>query len=106
MCGDPIRELIVEACEIAAPIIHSQWRGENHELPEYWMHFVVQPGRTIKIRVHQGKAEVTLSTLEGKVLGSVDITMGSRGVSYPFCDMQAIIVAAVSGARSEKEGDR
>lgn len=27
-------------------------------------------------------------------------------VSYPFCDMQAIIVAAVSGGRSEKEGDR
>ena len=35
MCGDPIRELTVEACEIAAPIIHSQWRGENHDLPEY-----------------------------------------------------------------------
>ena len=48
MCGDPIRELIVEACEIAAPIIHSQWRGENHDLPEYWMHFVVHPGRIFR----------------------------------------------------------
>ena len=48
MCGDPIRELIVEACEIVASIIHSQWRGENHDLPEYWMHYVVQPGRIFR----------------------------------------------------------
>lgn len=45
MCGDPIRELTLEACEIAAPIIHSQWRGQNHDLPAHWMHFVVQPGK-------------------------------------------------------------
>lgn len=45
MCGDPLRELVVAACEITAPIIHSQWRGENHDLPAHWMHFVVQPGK-------------------------------------------------------------
>lgn len=45
MCGDPIRELTLEACEIAAPIIHSQWREAYANAPEYWRHFVVQPGK-------------------------------------------------------------
>lgn len=45
MCGDPLRELVVAACEITAPIIHSQWRGENHDLPAHWMHFAAQPGK-------------------------------------------------------------
>lgn len=35
MCGDLIERLTVEACEIAAPIIHSQRRGENHDLPAH-----------------------------------------------------------------------
>lgn len=48
MCGDLIERLTVEACEIAAPIIHSQWRGENHDLPAHWMHFVVQPGKIFR----------------------------------------------------------
>jgi hypothetical protein len=74
--------------------------------PSHGMGNVNLPERTIKIRTHQGKAEVTLSTLEGEVLGSVGITMGSRGVSYPFCDMQEIIMTAISGGRSEKEGNR
>ena len=64
--------------------------------------------RVIKIRTDRGRAEVTLSTLDGKSLGSVDITMGSRGVSYPFCAMTSLINAAVSGGRSEgkEEGDQ
>ena len=74
--------------------------------PSHGMGNLNLPERTIKIRTHQGKAEVTLSTLEGEVLGSVDITMGSRGVSYPFCVMQEIIMAALGGARSEKEENR
>ena len=48
MCGDLIERLTVEACGIAAPIIHSQWRGENHDLPAHWMHFVVQPGKIFR----------------------------------------------------------
>mgnify|MGYP000867707738 CR=1 FL=1 len=48
MCGDLIHELTVEACKIAAPIIHSQWRGENHDPPEYWMHFVAQPEKIFR----------------------------------------------------------
>ena len=61
------------------------------------------PERTVKIRTNRGTAEVTLSTLDGEVLGSVDITMGSRGVSYPFCAMTSLINAAVSGGRSENK---
>lgn len=48
MCGDPVERLTVEACEIAAPIIHSQWRGKNHDPPAHWMHFVVQPGKIFR----------------------------------------------------------
>lgn len=48
MCGDPIERLTVEACEIVAPIIHSQWREAYANVPEYWMHFVVQPGKIFK----------------------------------------------------------
>ena len=62
--------------------------------------------RTIKIRAERGRAEAVLSTLEGEVLGSVDITMGPRGVSYPFCTMQPLIYAAISGGRSEEEENR
>lgn len=66
------------------------------------------PERVIKIRTSRGTAKVALSTLDGKSLGSVDITMGSRGVSYPFCAMTSLINAAVSGGRSEgkEEGDQ
>lgn len=48
MCGDPIERLTVEACEIAAPIIHTQWREAYANVPEYWMHFVVQPGKIFR----------------------------------------------------------
>ena len=48
MCGDPIERLTVKACEIAAPIIHSQWREAYANVPEYWMHYVVQPGKIFK----------------------------------------------------------
>lgn len=36
--------------------------------------------------------------------GDVDITMGSRGVSYPFCAMTSLINAAVSGGREGGDG--
>lgn len=71
--------------------------------PQYEMSSINLPDRTIKVRTDRGRAEVTLSTLEGKVLGSIDITMGSRGVSYPFCAMQELIIAAVQGGQSGKE---
>lgn len=50
--------------------------------------------RVVKIRTNRGTAEATLSTLDGEVLGRVDITMGSRGVSYPFCAMEDLIYKA------------
>lgn len=71
--------------------------------PRLGMSNINLPERTIKIRTERGRAEAVLSTLEGEVLGSVDITMGSRGVSYPFCTMQPLIHAAISGGRSEEE---
>lgn len=60
--------------------------------------------RVIKIRTGRGTAKVALSTLEGTNLGDVDITIGSRGVSYPFCTMQSLIHAAVSGGREGGDG--
>lgn len=60
--------------------------------------------RVIKIRTGRGTAKVALSTLEGTSLGDVDITMGSRGVSYPFCAMTGLINAAVSGGREGGDG--
>lgn len=62
------------------------------------------PERVIKIRTGRGTAKVALSTLEGKSLGDVDITMGSRGVSYPYCAMTGLINAAVSGGREGGDG--
>ena len=69
--------------------------------PALGMSNINLPERVIKIRTDRGRAEVALSTLDGKSLGDVDITMGSRGVSYPFCAMTSLINAAVSGGRSE-----
>ena len=60
--------------------------------------------RVVKIRTNRGTAEVTLSTLDGKSLGGVDITMGARGASYPFCAMTSLINAAVSGGREGGDG--
>lgn len=70
--------------------------------PSHGMGNINLPERTVKIRTNRGRAEVTLSALEGEVLGFVDITMGSRGVSYPFGAMQELIFAAVSGGHSEE----
>lgn len=74
--------------------------------PALGMSNINLPERVIKIRTGRGTAKVALSTLEGTNLGDVDITMGSRGVSYPFCAMTGLINAAVSGGRSEEEEDR
>jgi hypothetical protein len=74
--------------------------------PALGMSNINLPERVIKIRTDRGRAEVALSTREGTNLGDVDITMGSRGVSYPFCAMTGLINAAVSGGRSEEEEDR
>lgn len=71
--------------------------------PALGMSNINLPERVIKIRTGRGTAKVALSTLEGTNLGDVDITMGSRGVSYPFCAMTGLINAAVSGGRSEEE---
>ena len=74
--------------------------------PALGMSNINLPERVIKIRTGRGTAKVALSTLEGTSLGDVDITMGSRGVSYPLCAMTGLINAAVSGGRSEEEEDR
>lgn len=68
-------------------------------IPQYWMNNINLPDRTIKIRTDCGIARATLSTLEGEILGSVDITMGSRGVSYPFCAMEDLIYEATRRGR-------
>lgn len=71
--------------------------------PQCGLSSINLPDRVIKTSTGRGRTKVTLSTLEGEVLGSVDITMGPRGVSYPFCTMQPLIYAAISGGRSEGE---
>ena len=71
--------------------------------PALGMSNINLPERVIKIRTGRGTAKVALFTLDGTSLGDVDITMGSRGVSYPFCAMTGLINAAVSGGRSEEE---
>ena len=72
--------------------------------PALGMSNINLPERVIKIRTGRGTAKVALSTLEGTNLGDVDITMGSRGVSYPFCAMTGLINAAVSGGREGGDG--
>lgn len=71
--------------------------------PALGMSNINLPERVIKIRTGRGTAKVALSTLDGTNLGDVGITMGSRGVSYPFCAMQKIIMAATDGGRSEEK---
>lgn len=70
----------------------------DEDMAEFWAE------RVIKIRTGRGTAKVALSTLEGTNLGDVGITMGSRGVSYPFCTMTGLINAAVSGGRKGGDG--
>lgn len=88
MCGDLIERLTVEACEIAAPIIHSQWRGENHDLPAHWMHFVVQPGKIFRAvgdnPSHPRMWEIVRYILrrEGYVVPNAPVTPGHYG---PMC---------------------
>ena len=72
--------------------------------PALGMSNINLPERVIKIRTGRGTAKVALSTLDGTNLGDVGITMGSRGVSYPFCSMQSLIHAAVSGGCEGGDG--
>lgn len=71
--------------------------------PSHGMSNINLPERTVKTCTSRGRAKVALSTLEGEALGDVDITMGARGVEYPFCAMQELIIAAVQGGQSGKE---
>ena len=77
--------------------------------PLFGFSTITLPTGNLRIDTDHGRATVSLYAPDGRdPLGSVDITMGSRGVSYPFCAMTSLINAAVSGGRSEnrtKEND-
>lgn len=67
--------------------------------PLYGRSHVTLADRTVKIRANYGRATVTVSDTDGEPKGSVEITMGSRGVSYPFCTMEDLIYEATGRNR-------
>lgn len=68
--------------------------------PLYGYSHVTLADRRIRIDTNRGRAKVTMSDQEnGEPKGTVEITMGSRGVSYPFCAMENLIQDAAGRAR-------
>lgn len=110
MCGDPLRELVVAACEITAPIIHSPWRGENHDLPAHWMHFVVQPGKIFQAvgdnPVHPRMQEIVRYTLkrEGYVVLNAPGIPGRYGPMCQGCWMDKSRYPRYAGRATKMSG--
>lgn len=89
MCGDPLRELVVKACETAAPIIHGQWREENANVPEHWMHYVVQPKQVFDA-IGDGPTHYRMWDAVKHILGEEGYVvlgmLGLPGHYGPLCD--------------------
>lgn len=60
-------------------------------LPLYGLGAITLADRTVRIDTNDGRTEVRLSDMDGEPKGSVEISMGPNGVSYPYITMEDLI---------------
>jgi len=68
-------------------------------LPLYRLGTVTLADRTVRLDTDNGCTAVTVADMEGEHKGSVKITMGPNGVSYPYLTMEDLIREATGRGR-------
>lgn len=68
-------------------------------LPLYGLGTITLADRIVRLDTNNGRTEVTVTDLDGAHKGSVEITMGPNGVSYPYLTMEGLIREATGRGR-------
>ena len=68
-------------------------------LPLYRLGAITLADRTVRIDTDDGCTAVTVSDMDGEHKGTVKITMGPHGVSYPYLTMEELIREATGRGR-------
>ena len=68
-------------------------------LPLYGLGAITLADRTVRLDTDNGCTVVTMADMEGEHKGSVKLTMGPNGVSYPYLTMEALIREATGRGR-------
>lgn len=68
-------------------------------LPLYGLGTITLADRIVRLNTNNGRTEVAMTNLDGAHKGSVDITMGPGGVSYPYLTMEGLIREATGRGR-------
>ena len=68
-------------------------------LPLYGLGAVTLADRTVRLDTNEGRTAVTVADLDGEHKGSVEISMGPNGVSYPYLTMEELIREATGRNR-------
>lgn len=68
-------------------------------LPLYGLGAITLADRTVRLDTDDGCTAVTVADMEGEHKGSVKITMGPNGVSYPYLTMEELIREATGRNR-------
>lgn len=68
-------------------------------LPLYGLGAITLADRTVRIDTNDGRTAVTVVDLDGGPKGSVEISMGPNGVSYPHITMEDLIREATGRGR-------
>lgn len=68
-------------------------------LPLYRLGTVTLADRTVRIDTNDGRTTVTVADLDGEPKGSVEISVGPHGVSYPHITMEGLIREATGRNR-------
>lgn len=68
-------------------------------LPLYGLGAITLADRTVRIDTENGRSEARLSDMDGELKGSVEISMGPNGVSYPYDAMAGLIREATGRGR-------
>lgn len=68
-------------------------------LPLYGLGTITLADRTVRLDTDNGRTMVTAADLDGEPKGSVKITMGPNGVSYPYFTMEGLIREATGRNR-------
>ena len=68
-------------------------------LPLYGLGTITLADRVVRLNTNNGRTEVTMTNMDGEPKGSVEISMGPGGVSYPYLTMEGLIREATGRGR-------
>lgn len=68
-------------------------------LPLYGLGAIILADRTVRLDTDDGRTTVSVADLDGGHKGSIEISMGPNGVSYPYLTMESLIREATGRNR-------